>query len=127
MIPRRLCGRGDFARPSVSGLSFALGRFKTDEFEEHYATTLTKLVQTKVAKVKGQAILAPFTCTGKVVDLMEAVKRDLEDEAGAEKKQPPERRKQASVVCGPAADRWQAGCGGWLSTPPAGRPDDDAS
>ena len=70
------------------------GPFKADEFEDHYATALTELVQTKV---KGQAILAPPEATpartGKVVNLMEALKRSLEGEAGAKKK-PATRKKK---------------------------------
>ena len=70
------------------------GPFKADEFEDHYATALEELMQTKV---KGQAILAPTEAsparTGKVVNLMEALKRSLEGEAGAKKKPAPRKKK----------------------------------
>jgi DNA end-binding protein Ku len=53
------------------------GKFKPDEFENHYATTLRELVE---KKMKGQKIIAPHEEAaphGKVVDLMAALKKSI--------------------------------------------------
>ena len=53
------------------------GKFKPDEFENHYVTALKKLVE---KKMKGQKIIAPHEETaprGKVVDLMAALKKSI--------------------------------------------------
>jgi len=71
------------------------GPFKADEFQDHYGSALAELVQTKI---KGQAILAPPEATpartGKVVNLMEALKRSLEEGDAAAKKKPASRKKK---------------------------------
>lgn len=53
------------------------GKFKPDEFENHYVTALKELID---KKMKGQKIVAPHEETaprGKVVDLMAALKKSI--------------------------------------------------
>ena len=53
------------------------GKFKPEEFENHYATALRELVE---KKMKGQKIIAPHeeaAPRGKVVDLMAALKKSI--------------------------------------------------
>jgi len=53
------------------------GKFKPDEFENHYVTALKELID---KKMKGQKIVAPHeerAPRGKVVDLMAALKRSI--------------------------------------------------
>jgi DNA end-binding protein Ku len=53
------------------------GKFKPEEFENHYATALRELVD---KKMKGQKIVAPHEETaprGKVVDLMAALRKSI--------------------------------------------------
>ena len=53
------------------------GKFKPEEFENHYATALRELVD---KKMKGQKIIAPHeeaAARGKVVDLMAALKKSI--------------------------------------------------
>jgi DNA end-binding protein Ku len=75
------------------------GKFKPEEFENHYATALRELVD---KKMKGQKIIAPHEDAaprGKVVDLMAALKKSI-GEAPAKSKvkgaAPPAARRQAS-------------------------------
>ena len=75
------------------------GKFKPEEFENHYATALRELVD---KKMKGQKIIAPHeeaAPRGKVVDLMAALKKSI-GEAPAKSKvkagAPPAARRQAS-------------------------------
>src|SRR5205085_5436511 len=73
------------------------GKFKPDEFENHYVTALKELID---KKMKGQKIIAPHEETeprGKVVDLMAALKKSLGE--------PPEKPK---VKTGAPAGRRQA-------------------
>jgi DNA end-binding protein Ku len=75
------------------------GKFKPDEFENHYATALRELVD---KKMKGQKIIAPHEDAaprGKVVDLMAALRNSIgEGPAKAKVKAgaPPAARRQAA-------------------------------
>jgi DNA end-binding protein Ku len=61
------------------------GKFKPEEFENHYATALRELVE---KKMKGQKIIAPHqeaAGRGKVVDLMAALKKSIGEAPGKPK------------------------------------------
>ena len=75
------------------------GKFKPEEFENHYATALRELVE---KKMKGQKIIAPHeeaAPRGKVVDLMAALKKSIGETPGKPKVKraaPPAARRQAA-------------------------------
>ena len=74
------------------------GKFKPEEFENHYATALRELVE---KKMKGQKIIAPHeeaAPRGKVVDLMAALKKSIGEvpaKAKVKTDSPPAGRRQA--------------------------------
>jgi DNA end-binding protein Ku len=75
------------------------GKFKPEEFENHYATALRELVE---KKMKGQKIIAPqedAAPRGKVVDLMAALRESIGESPAKPKVRagaPPTARRQAA-------------------------------
>jgi DNA end-binding protein Ku len=95
--------------PEMLGLAKQLIKQKTGKlepavFHDRYQDALKELIQAKIAGQEPVVAEAPEH-GGKVIDLMEALKRSLKGDAGAEERKPPAQSKPARRAAAAPAER----------------------
>jgi DNA end-binding protein Ku len=93
--------------PEMLGLAKQLikqkaGKLQPEVFHDRYQDALKELIQAKIAGQEPVVAEAPEH-GGKVIDLMEALKRSLKGDAGAEERKPPAQSKTARRAAAPTA------------------------